>query len=76
MQAMSFIRKSVFGLTQAAFAVVAGVTQGTISKWEAGEFEPTRDQLVRIREEARTRGIEWDDAWFFEHPDQAASHAA
>jgi transcriptional regulator with XRE-family HTH domain len=68
MKPVEHIRKSVFGLSQEAFAEVAGVSQPTVSRWETGEFEPNRDELPRIRDAARGRGIEWDDRWFFEAP--------
>ena len=76
MSEMAHIRRDVFKVTQRAFAQIVGATQGTVSRWEAGEFEPSREQLSRIRDEARRRGLKWDDAWFFEQPPQAAPHAA
>lgn len=68
MSTMAYIRKQVFGVTQGAFAEIAGTTQGTVSRWEAGELEPTREQLERVRGEAISRGLEWEDSWFFERP--------
>lgn len=75
MQPITHIRKNVFGLTQAAFAEVAGTTQATVSRWENGEFEPNRDDLERIRSAARERQLAWDDSLFFEapEPERAAS---
>lgn len=68
------VRKVVLGLSQAEFATLVGVSQGTISKWESGEGAPDRDELARIREGAKARGIEWSDSWFFEVPfDRVAS---
>lgn len=69
------IRKEVFGLSQATFAAIVGVSQGTVSKWENGELAPNRDELTRIRNEARRRDIEWDDRWFFEPPVVATAAA-
>lgn len=60
------IRKSIFGATQAEFALIAGTTQATVSRWENGEGGPGLDELSRIRAEARQRGLDWSDAWFFE----------
>lgn len=68
---MLHVRKAIFGLSQAEMAVIAGVSQGTVSKWEAGQSEPNRQELDRIRAEAITRGIVWDDRWFFEVPPAA-----
>jgi len=69
---MKHIRLKVFQVTQGDFAEIAGVRQGTVSRWEHGEFEPTREQLERIRSEAMRRGIQWADEWFFEPPLEAA----
>lgn len=68
MNQMRHIRKNVFRLKQADFAALAGVTQATVSRWESGEWEPTREQLALIRCEAVKIGIAWDDALFFELP--------
>lgn len=74
MNVVAHIRKYVFGLTQSAFAEMAGTTQSTVSRWEAGEFEPNRKDLERIRGAALERGVAWDDRWFFEpsSPERAA----
>lgn len=69
------IRKKVFGASQEVFADVAGVTQATVSRWETGGFEPSRDELDRIRQAAQSRGLPWDDSWFFEAPPDAPDHA-
>ncbi len=70
---MLHIRKNVLGMTQVQLAALTGAQQGTVSRWERGQLEPSRDQLERIREEARNRGVEWDDSWFFERPDCEAA---
>lgn len=69
------IRKSVFGVLQKEFADIAGTSQGTVSKWEAGELAPDRDQLEKIRKEAIRRELDWDDSWFFETPPLAPEPA-
>lgn len=66
MNPLQHIRKSILDLTQAEMAEIAGVRQATVSRWEHGELEPSRDELDRIRTEALKRGVEWDDKWFFE----------
>jgi len=73
MNPIRHIRLTVFKMIQADFAEFAGVTQATVSRWENGEFEPNRDDMERIRRAAIDRGKPWDDRWFFEVPEQAAS---
>lgn len=68
MSVIARIRKDVFRCDQAPFARIAGVSQGTVSRWEQGRSEPTRQQLARIRDEALTRGLLWSDSWFFDRP--------
>lgn len=70
---MLHIRKTVLGLSQAEIAVVACVSQGTVSKWEAGQLEPSRAELARIRDAVKARDLPWDDRWFFESPAEAAA---
>lgn len=74
MNAVEFIRTKVFKLTQAPFAVIAGVSQPTVSRWEAPDnagSEPSRDEMDRIRSAAKTRGLDWNDSWFFQtFPDE------
>lgn len=66
MNAMLHIRKIVLGLSQVQLAEVAGVSQATVSRWESGQWEPNRDELVKIREWARINEIPFDDAAFFD----------
>lgn len=65
---IEYIRRNVLGLTQGAFASVAGTSQATVSRWESGELEPSRSEMERIRQEAISRGIDWRDDWFFTAP--------
>lgn len=69
------IRVKVFRVNQAEFALIAKVAQSTVSKWERGEFEPSRDHLVKIRDEALKRELSLNDGWFFDRvqPRQVAS---
>jgi transcriptional regulator with XRE-family HTH domain len=68
MNPLLHIRKNVLDITQAEMAALTGTRQATVSRWERGELEPSRDQLNSIRNEAAKRGIEWDDSWFFGAP--------
>lgn len=63
---LKIIRKNLFGIGQAEMAVITGVTQGTVSRWENGEFEPNREQMAAIRAAAAERKINWRDEWFFD----------
>lgn len=62
---MLHIRKELLKLTQSEMAVVTGVSQATVSRWETGELEPSRSELARIRDEAMRRNITWNDSLFF-----------
>lgn len=68
MQPLEYIRREVFRVTQTEMAKIADTTQATVSRWENGELEPDRDQLVMIRNEALKREKEWSDHLFFEVP--------
>lgn len=66
MSALRRIRKNILNLSQADFAAVADVSQGTVSKWESGELDPDREEMSRIRAYAIGKEIRWRDSWFFE----------
>ena len=67
MNTIKHIRKAVFGVTQQAFAEIAGVQQSTISRWENGDAAPTLDEMERIRAATKGRKLKakWDDRLFF-----------
>lgn len=65
MKPISNIRTNVFHQTQSAFGRLAGVSQSTVSKWEAGTLAPSQDEMIRIRTAAIKLGVPWDDMWFF-----------
>ncbi len=68
---LQFIREDLFKATQSEFGEIANATQPTVSRWERGSLEPSRDQMASIRESAIKRGIEWDDSLFFQTPEAA-----
>lgn len=70
MSTIKNIRTKVFGVTQAEFAALAGVTQASVSRWENG-VSPSLDEMKAIRSAAESRGVEWDDRFFFETPEAA-----
>lgn len=76
MNPLLHIRKNVFAASQAEMARIAGVWQGTWSKYERGEFAPGGDALERIRNEAIRRKLDWNDRWFFEAPSSEVTEAA
>jgi len=67
MNAIKAIRKNVFCVTQQEFATIANVTQSSVSRWESG-IAPTLEEMANIRNAALSRGLVWDDRWFFEAP--------
>lgn len=68
MNPMLYIRTQVFGVRQTEMGEIAGVSQGTVSKWETCLLAPDLAELERIRNEAARRNLAWDDSWFFEAP--------
>ena len=72
MNAMEYIRRRIFGVTQTAMAQIAGVNQSTVCRWETGATYPSQGEMQRIRQAARRRGIPWNDTWFFEAPTEVA----
>ena len=62
------IRKDILGVSQTEFAALAGVEQSTVSRWESGQFEPTRAEMRKLRAAVIARGLPWDDTWFFDGP--------
>lgn len=69
MNAIRYIRKNVFGVTQQEFAEIAGVQQSSVSRWETGGA-PTLEEMTRIREAANSRKLKrkWRDDLFFTAP--------
>lgn len=66
MNALEHIRRNVFKATQSEFAVIARVTQATVSRWENGG-SPTLKEMHAIREAAFERcDLAWSDSLFFE----------
>lgn len=64
-----YIRKEVFRLTQSDFAAMVGADQATVSRWDRGLQHPDYARLQIIREQAKAKGLTFDDSWFFESPD-------
>lgn len=73
---IAHIRKEILGVSQAELARIAETTQPTVSRWEAGELEPSRIELARIRNAVAGKGLDWNDAWFFEAPAPSQEDAA
>jgi DNA-binding transcriptional regulator YiaG len=72
MNQMLHIRREVLRISQAEMAQIANASQATVSRWEAGALEPSRDQLALIRSEAKKRRRPWKDAWFFDLAEAAS----
>lgn len=73
MNRLFYIRRHVFGITQAQMADIAGVRQNQISRYEHGLRRPSLAELERIRAAAVARELAWDDSWFFELPEEVAA---
>lgn len=64
-----FIRESIFRCrTQAEFAAALGYEQATVSRWESGAIEMSREAMDRVRALAMAKDIAWDNNWFFSVP--------
>lgn len=74
MNTLKYIRTNIFHVSQAEFAALAGVAQATVSRWENG-LSPSLDEMRKIRDAAKERGIDWDDRWFFEVPAELSEAA-
>ncbi len=59
------IRKNLFAVSQTVFGQLAGVNQSTVARWESGQISPTLEEIAKIRAEAFSRGLTWDDAALF-----------
>lgn len=66
MNPMLHIRRDVLKVSQAELGRIAGASQATVSRWEAGELEPNWRQLAETRAEIKRRRLAWKDSWFFE----------
>lgn len=66
MSPLLHIRRDVLKVSQSEMGEIAGASQATVSRWEAGTLEPDRTQLARIRGEVKRRKLRWKDAWLFE----------
>jgi transcriptional regulator with XRE-family HTH domain len=75
MSPIKHIRKNLFDVSQAVFGEIAGTTQASVSRWETGEQTPSHTEMLRIREEAKRRGLDWNDLWFFETPPSSTEAA-
>lgn len=71
MARLRHIRQNVFGMNQADFAGMLGISQSAICMLELRDALPEKHQRT-IRAEAASRGLQWRDEWFFETPAEAA----
>lgn len=59
-------------MTQDELAAIGGVSRPRVSRYEAQGEPPPFGFLVRLREEARRRQLEFSGDWFFEAPESVA----
>lgn len=71
MTPLIYIRKRVFQMNQTEFGNLLGCTQSNISASERKDVI-SHDLQKAIRQEAKRLELQWDDAWFFEVPEEAA----
>jgi transcriptional regulator with XRE-family HTH domain len=65
MNPIRFIRTKIFRQSQTDFGRTVGLSQPAVSRIENGEQSPSLDEIARIRAEAKSRALSWDDAWLF-----------
>lgn len=80
MNQIKHIRTNIFGVSQTAFAEIAGVKQASVSRWESSSNPtmPTLAEMKAIRDAALIRGLNWNDSFFFQSGNNTNSeeHAA
>lgn len=67
-QLLKDIRVRLLYLSQAEMADAFGVSQGTLSKWEAGTSGPDFKGMCRVRDALKGFGVDYPDEWFFAPP--------
>ena len=72
MSPLQYVRQRIFHMSQAQFALIAGVSQATVCRWESGQLEPDRPTLKQIRCAAKARKLKWRDSFFWDLPPPAA----
>ncbi|NEI71043.1 helix-turn-helix domain-containing protein [Rhizobium lusitanum] len=73
MNVFRHIRTNIFGLRQGEFADAVGITQGAVSRLESGDPNPSYNTLISIRKAAASRGVAWDDSYFFDQSGEDVS---
>lgn len=63
-----FVRREVFGETQAGLAKLGGVSRPRVSRYESGQEDPPYRFLARLRSAAQAMGLRLPADWFFEIP--------
>ena len=63
------IREKAFqAKTQAEFSEMIGITQSAVSRLETGEYNMSTNVQRLIRQQAKERGLAWNDSWLFDAP--------
>lgn len=66
-----YVRRHVLQITQEELAAIGGVSRPRVSRYESGRENPPYPFMLRVRAEAKRRGLRFSGDWFFETPTDA-----
>lgn len=63
------VRQNVLQTSQTALAILLGKEPSTVSRWEAGEYEPSVYDTICLRHCCVANGLPWSDEWVHTPPE-------